>query len=492
MSGIAEKNPSLLDDNDIIALSADVAEPLLPVLEQSRGLRPLIVVLAVLPGFIALERHGMDDFSSVWALRALSCFQSGSLVDFIDPGESGRTAVLSSQPPLATWLTAAIMAIFGPTIMHVPLIVPLLATAGCVWWTFRLIREVAGPRKGFWAAVLVSTNGSLLLVATNTAPAALTLFLVLVVFDAWLRHFRQRRGDISIWLLIAGSALGLCLLSGGPVAFAVLAVLLLKPALERAFPVPQPAHGKFARPGRKPPRLSVALGVAILTAFAVGGWWLMRATAADAEVWFEWFQGYEAPTLAAVGGVPARAYDFPPVVSRAVRLCVVIGPILPLCIFGVFLLLMGRTAPVDRSATFAGGRDSAKSGATAGGFAGVADFLADCRGRLSSGRTGLGGRPWNGPHAAGCLSAGSQRRPGCLRGGRNSATSNERLGSVSVDGCHVRGAAGASQLGTGHFSLDRADSGGRHGIAGVSLLIGWRLRRWVGDQEVRKQIASGR
>lgn len=343
-------------------MSSEVSEPLLPVLEQSRALRPLIVVLAVLPGFIALERHGMDDFSSVWALRALSTFQTGTVSGFVDPGEAGRTAVLSSQPPLATWLTAAVLAMCGPTIIHAPLIVPLLATAGCVWWTFRLFREVAGPRKGFWAAVLASTNGTLLLLATNTAPTALSLFLALVAIDAWLRHFRQRKGKISAWLLVSGLALGLCLLAGGPVVFAVFAIMTLKPLLARAFPVPTAKHGKYARNARKAPRLPLAVGVVFLTAFAIGGWWTMREAANNPSFWPEWWSGYETPTLTAAGAAEIVGSELPAAVARAIRMCVVVGPILPLCIYGFILVLLRKSDAGRAAATIPAGRESTKEG----------------------------------------------------------------------------------------------------------------------------------
>jgi len=352
MSGIAGKDFGVVDDADVISMSTDATEPLLPVLERSRALRPLIVVLAVLPGFIALERHGLDDFSSVWALRALSSYQSESVAGFVDPGASGRTAGLTAQPPLATWLTALVLAALGPTQMYAPLIVPLVATAGCVWWTFRLFGEVAGPRRGFWAAVLAASNGTLLLVATNTAPTALSLFLALFAFDAWVRHFRQRKGNISVWLLLAGTAIGLELLAGGPVAIAVVAVLVLKPALDRVFPAAIQKQLTYGRRARKSPRLTVALGVALLTAFAIGGWWIMRAAATDAAFWPAWLAGYESPTLAAAGTAPQPVEPFPPDVARAVRICVVIGPILPLCIYGLFLVLLRRSASKERSAGF--------------------------------------------------------------------------------------------------------------------------------------------
>jgi 4-amino-4-deoxy-L-arabinose transferase-like glycosyltransferase len=362
MAGIAGKDFAAVDDADVISMSTDATVPLLPVLERSRALRPLIVVLAVLPGFVALERHGLDDFSSVWALRALSSFQSGTVGDLIDPGETGRTAALASQPPLATWLTALVLAVVGPINMHAPLIVPLLATAGCVWWTFRLFGEVAGPRRGFWAAVLAASNGTLLLLATNTAPTALALFLALAAFDAWMRHFRQRKGNISVWLLLSGTAVGLELLAGGPIAIAVFAVLILKPILDRVFPAAPPQQRRYGRHAGKAPRLAVALGVVLLTALAIGGWWIMQAAAADPAFWRDWLNGYEAPTLAVAGTATQAAQSFPPGVARAVRVCVVVGPILPLCIYGLFLLVLRRAASRERATAFPAGRESGKSG----------------------------------------------------------------------------------------------------------------------------------
>ena len=342
MSNLAENNVTLLDDSAIVALAADEAEPLLRVLERSKALRPLIVVLAVLPGFIALQRHGMDDFSSVWALRALSAMEAGNVADFIDPGTAGRTAGLSAQPPLATWLTALFLWIVGPTFLNAPLIVPLLATAGCVWWTFRLFGVIAGPRRAFWAAVLLSMNGGLLLIATNSAPTALTLFLVLVVFDSWVRHFIQRKGSVSTRLLVSGLALGLCLLSGGPIVFAVLLVLIVMPAFDRVFSASPSSNGKTPRSRQKTPSYPVAIGVTVLTAFVVGGWWLMQAATTMDGFWAEWLGGYETATLAASGAELVEFHRLPPQISQPLRACVVIGPLLPLCIYGLIRVCIDR------------------------------------------------------------------------------------------------------------------------------------------------------
>jgi hypothetical protein len=384
-----------------------------------------------------------------------------------------------------------VLALFGPTLLHAPLIVPLIATAGCVWWTFRLFRVMAGPRKAFWAAVLASTNGTLLLLATNTAPTALTLFLVLVVFDAWIRHFRQRKGKISVWLLLSGTALGLCLLAGGPVVFPVLAVLALKPALDAAYPVPQPKHGKYARNGRKAPRLAIALAVAALTAFAIGGWWIMREAATDPGFWPEWSTGYESPTLAAAGAAEAGAIAFSPAVARAVRVCVVLGPILPLCIYGLFLVLSRRTTTSDRSADTVGreppkGDQPAGSGSPAllltwlivavvyhiispGWLAGHGTGRTLPEAFLLIPAVGL---------AAYAVDAILQRQ-----------TTVREVFLLTAAMFAVLPVLPNWELGISPLTEPVLAAG--LGLLGLTLLIGWRLRSWVREREFRKRVALG-
>ena len=336
---IAGKDVSAVTDSLAAELAADRPEPLLRVLERQRSLNSLVIVLAFLPGFLAMQRHGMDDNSAVWALRALSGFESRDVFDFIDPGQTGRSETLSSQPPLATWLTALAMAAFGPFRIQAPAIVPMLAAAGCVWWTFRLVCGVCGSRVGFWAAVLLSTHGSLLLISTNSSPSALSLLLVLVFFDAWQRHFKSRTAMVSLWLLIAGLAMGLCLLSGGPVVIAVVGVLLLQPAINRVLPGANSEMIRNRRTERFLMRYGTALSVTLLTAFAVGGWWLMRAAGSNDEFWSDWLSGYDAATVALTGSSAGNAAEFSEAVDRAMRLCVVVGPILPLSIYGAFRAL---------------------------------------------------------------------------------------------------------------------------------------------------------
>jgi len=328
-------------DSEVTALAADRPEPMLPVLQKRRPLEPLIVVLAVLPGILALEHSGTDSGSAVWALRALSDFESEQVSKFLFPGRDGRTASLSAQPPLATWLTSLAFFAAGPFRVHAPLIVPLLATAGVVWCIFRVLCELHGVPVGFWAALLLSIHSGTLLMAANATPTALSVFLILVCAGAWLRHVRERKGMVSARLLIAGLALGLTLLAGGPVVLAVLSLFLLHPVINRLLSRSQSRPPVTGR-SRFLMRSGTALLVTMMTAFALGGWWLMSAASYDDNFWSRWFAGYDAATWSMSGAASGTSELNSGGPNRVLRMVLTIGPLLSLSLYGVFRVVLNR------------------------------------------------------------------------------------------------------------------------------------------------------
>lgn len=326
MKGIAKSHGESLDDAAILQLAADRADPLLRVVGRARALQPLIAVLAVLPVLVVLQRGGLSDSGARWGLRALDVLASQTPAEFLVPGQSPQTRALAKQPPAATWLTAGVLRVVGTRRVNSVLLVSLLSAAGCVWWTFRLFHRVIGPRAGFWAAVLLATHGGLLSAAGSASPTAPALLLVLMTLHAWQRHSRARDAVVTIPLLLAGVALGLCVLTGGLIAVACLAVLLLHPAVAW-FLDPWLAPQNRRRPTLGRPYVAVA--VVLMTGFCTCGWWIGMQ---DGWNWNNW-RGDPIVVNAASSIAFAEKY---PWLRHAVRWLVVFGPLAPLCLFGLW------------------------------------------------------------------------------------------------------------------------------------------------------------
>lgn len=314
-------NVTTIDDAALERLAADPAEPLLPVLNRTRVFWPLLGVLAILPCLIALERRGLDDAGALWALESLSAFDG-------IPSVTGM-ASLSSHSPLFVWLSGFVFELSQfVSAMFLPLVVSLVSTIGCLWWGYRLFASVNAPRRGFWMVVLLAMQGGMIVLATSGSPTPLAMFLVLLSLDAWQHHLLQTDAAVSLWLLLCGAALGGCLLAGGPVVLVVLAVIVLQALLRRP-----PAKSERQR-RRELVRGISSAGVALLTGFAVSGWWLMQAaTTGGLDFGSSWLSGYDVVVHRVLHG-QTRGWSSLTLPEGFDRLTMIIGPILPLSLYG--------------------------------------------------------------------------------------------------------------------------------------------------------------
>lgn len=343
-----------VDDATILRMAADQAEPLLPVLDRTRAFRPLIVVLAILPALVALERRGLDNAGAVWALRSLALTDAWRVPpESAHRGDAGlvrgeRRGVsgLADQPPLVAWLTASLLRVPYLSPLFAPLVISLLSASACVWWGYRLFAGLGESRLGFWTAVWLAVQGGTCLLATSASPTPLALLLALIAFGAWERHLVRADAMVSVWLLLSGIALGVCLLAGGPIAGVFVAVLLLHRLIVALASL---GNRGWHRNGRGAPlRWFVSLAVALTTAFAVGGWWVMEAASLGGETfWNAWLPGYDVAVWRELSGGSAGVVA-PSNVDWLARTVAVIGPILPLTLFGLWCVVRDLwRGPVD-------------------------------------------------------------------------------------------------------------------------------------------------
>lgn len=265
--------PEAVEDSMLQRLATPLAEDLLPSLKQPRAFYPLLAVLALVPGLHSLNHRELTNADAAWGLRALEVVQAHSWVDRVLPGVYLQQVPLVDQPPLGTWLTAVSMSALGAA-NPISLVLPsYLAASGLLVLFGMLSSRIAGPRTAVFAVLMLALHGVHLKLVQMPSPVALSMLLAVLSVWAYVSHMQDAEGAVSLRLLTGGTALGLCLLAGGPLAI-VLAVVLLLPAVPGDRRPPSAARGKVTpKKRRRGFRRLRSLGVLCLTAFAVGGWW---------------------------------------------------------------------------------------------------------------------------------------------------------------------------------------------------------------------------
>jgi hypothetical protein len=311
---------------------------------------PLVVLVAVLPGLVALNAWDMTPPGPLWGLRGLDVFDGHVLdqvpaADAIGPiQEASAYRLVAFQPPLYAWLEAALfwlggdrdpMACVLPSYVAGGLAVMLVYLHGRLW---------RGAGLGLIAAILAGFNQNLLLRMQEATPATLALCGILAVLLAYGWHERvigeamrppPWAGPIPA-AIVGGLAMGLALLSLGGLPLIVVPIILLHQYYRKADrPAPAAARSRRRRLGldwhEHPGRIDAVAATAVALAVALP-WFVMMVRA----------HGWQA--IVALGVPPERLLaDFAQ--SLPGRLVEVAPVTLPLALLGAVRAI--RAALVD-------------------------------------------------------------------------------------------------------------------------------------------------
>ena len=165
----------------------------------SRQARWTIIALAVLFTFgdvLVQELHGTAAFYAALSRQMLT---EG---DFLAPFQGPQAYLL--KPPLAFWLSALSSALLG--INDFAMTLPSrLAGLGCVAMTFLLARRYFGPVAGWFAALILPTNGIYIQFTTNFRMDSLMTLGGLLILWGYLT-LRETRGVAAVTGLATGVA----------------------------------------------------------------------------------------------------------------------------------------------------------------------------------------------------------------------------------------------------------------------------------------------
>lgn len=272
----------VVDDAQLSRLAVQPAEDAAPALNRPAAFRPVVLLCCVVPPLWFAAWSVLDNETAAWALRALAVRHAQRLEEWFEPGVQWKECELQSAPPLASWLTAALMPLFPDGTAGAAVAVSalsLIATSAMIWlWT----REAIGERAALLVILLFAAHPQVATLAASGEPIALTIFLLVTSGWGFWGHLEQNVGAVSFRLLVSGVALGLGLLAGGWMALAFFAVVMLISLGSRTGmdPLNQRVGEKTAVRG------VLLMGV---TAAAIALWWpIMMAQSHGAAFWQEW------------------------------------------------------------------------------------------------------------------------------------------------------------------------------------------------------------
>jgi 4-amino-4-deoxy-L-arabinose transferase-like glycosyltransferase len=337
-------------DRSRIAM-APPARPLFRPAPRSAMVFPLVVLVAVLPGLLALNAWDLTPPGPLWGLRGLAVLDGMPLdqvpaVAAIRPvQEAAAYRAVAFQPPLYAWLEAALFALYGNRDPMASVLPSYMAGGLAVILVYLHARLWRGAGLGLTAAVLVGFNQNLLLRMQEATPSTLALCGVLAVLLAYSWHERVTAelmrpwpwAGPTAWAAGGGLAMGLALLVMGGLALIAIPIILLHQFYLRGAAPPTPP-GARARRWRlswrdTPGRVNALLALAIAMAVALPWFLLMVRT-----------HGWAA--IAALRVPPERL-----LVDRGLGLpgrLIELAPVtLPLGLFGAVRAI--RTALVDES-----------------------------------------------------------------------------------------------------------------------------------------------
>jgi Dolichyl-phosphate-mannose-protein mannosyltransferase len=283
--------------------TAPPARPLIRPAPRSAMFFPLVVLVAVLPGLVALNAWDLTPPGPLWGLRGLAVLD-GLVLDQMPAGVGIKTSreeasykAVAFQPPLYAWLESLgfwLSADHNPMASVLPSYVAGALAVVLVYLHGRLWR---GAGLGLTAAILVGFNQSLLLRMQEATPSTLAVCGILAVLLAYGWHQRVTAesappwswGGPIIWSVAGGLALGLALLSLGGLALITIPIVLMHQYSQcEVWPRAQARSwslNRRDRPGLVDGllALSIALGVALpwfVLMVRAYGWqavWALRA-----------------------------------------------------------------------------------------------------------------------------------------------------------------------------------------------------------------------
>lgn len=206
-------------------LAREPARELFAAARRESVVRPLIVLLAFLPGLLGFWNRSPDEPMCRFGLQAFDVAMEDRPLDWFVSATRGASERSSFGSPLAVLLTAVGLKIelFSP--VNRLLLVSYLSSVLLLLCLGSLAQKVGGHRFALLTVCLACGHREFLALSESLPPAALPFALALLSSRELLVH-QLSGGPLVSWSLVASSlALVACWLSGGESALASWCVL---------------------------------------------------------------------------------------------------------------------------------------------------------------------------------------------------------------------------------------------------------------------------
>jgi hypothetical protein len=215
----------LVNDARLKKLAREPVRELFPTARRVAVMRPLMVLLAFLPGLLVFWNPSLDEATSRQGLRALDVGAGQSVWDWMATATQEPFTNHSPARPLATLLTA-----LG---LKLELLAPesrlvLASYASSVFLLLclgGLANKIGNSRFALLVVLLACGHREFLALSGGLPPIALSLAFAVLSFRGMLAHQSANGAWVSWPLLGCGLALAACWLSGGELAIGAWGVL---------------------------------------------------------------------------------------------------------------------------------------------------------------------------------------------------------------------------------------------------------------------------
>lgn len=269
-------------DTKLTDLSSRYQRPVLCVIERSARSTSLLILLSIVPAMIAFPFRTVDEENASFGLRCLETFHQSA--------ENNTSAAQNTEAtwnsPLSVWLTSTLTDKMRFFHFDGAILISSSALAIFLILTFQLVKSFAGNRVAFWSLVFLVTHPLVIRMAIQPASEAIGLLCSVLSLLLYLSHLRHSRKLLSYYVLFAGLAVGGVILSSGLLSvLTILLIVSLSQLAQRTTVDEQPTMRVSWM------RLQT-VGVLLLTAFAISGWWVMKSAIHQGSAfWGDWMFG---------------------------------------------------------------------------------------------------------------------------------------------------------------------------------------------------------
>lgn len=215
----------IVDDTRLLELAQEPVREIFPTARQGISLKPIVVLLAFLPGLLLFRQQPVDESTAKAGLCALQVSAAETPLDWLRLAGRVTETHDSTPEPLLHLVTA-----LG---LKVELLAPvnrlrLVAYGSFVLFLLSLFgfaSQLGNSRVAAAVVLLTCCHRELWTLSHELPPIALTLAFSLLSFRAFLAHQAKEEAALSWPLLGAGSALAACWLAGGFTVWASWAVI---------------------------------------------------------------------------------------------------------------------------------------------------------------------------------------------------------------------------------------------------------------------------